>query len=255
MNINYTYYENYDLLEKIIKHYEPWKDDNNFKFAIIDDGSQKQPLTRSVVPDWWKVYRVKEDLGWGNEICRNVLMRRTDRTWNALMDLDYVIDLNDKLCYDALTVNFQKYYSQMFRVKVIFQFMYGTRVSYEDYTQTTPFDPNRFISINSFIVSKDVFLSTHGYDTSFGYTYGYDFTLFRQIDRESRIPDSKLIKIASQATKPGERPPPGDKSAFKEFNALRKRYIDEGVYNIKSGWINEEERLKRCTPLPDVEIL
>lgn len=255
MKINYTYYNNYELLDKVIRHYEPFKNDPNFTFTIIDDGSQQQPLTRGIVPDWWHLIRVKEDLGWGNEICKNILMRHTDTVWNALLDLDYVIDLHDPVCYDAITTHFKKYYKDFAKVNCCFQFMEGTRVEYTNFNNPEEKLPNGFYSINSYVVSRDAFLKTHGYDMAFRYTYGYDFTYFKQLDYEFRIPDTRLIKIAQQATTGGSRPPPGDKSAFSEFHKLEKQYIEERVYSIKNGWINENERLKRCVPMPDIEIL
>jgi hypothetical protein len=91
LNINYTYYNNYDLFMEVVEHYKPYQ--KFFNFTVIDDGSQDEPLTPKNLPKDWKGYRIEQDLGWGNEVCRNILMRNTTHEWNALLDLDIVIDL------------------------------------------------------------------------------------------------------------------------------------------------------------------
>lgn len=255
-NINYTYYENYDLLDQIIKYYTPFKDDRSFKFTIIDDGSSRQPLSRKNIPKWWTLYRIEQDLGWGNEICRNILMRNTPQNWNVLIDLDYLIDLEDSLCYESLVKLFPKYYRQLYDLKIIFQFDKGRRVKYDDYTQEEPPPgPGSFISINSFIISRSSFLNTHGYDQAFGWTYGYDFTLFTQYDSEIIMPDTKLKKIAEFGTNSHGRFKPGDRRAFSDYHTLRDQYVKEGVYEIGKGWKSESERLKRCVTTPNVIVL
>jgi hypothetical protein len=255
LNVNYTYYENIDLFKEVVEYYEPFKDDRFLKFTVIDDGSSKNPLTRDDVPHWWDLYRVKTDLGWGNEICRNLLMRLTKYEWNALIDLDYVIKLREQQVYNAATRNFFKYYGHLSDLKIGFQFAKGRRVKYDDFTQQVDDPQGYMISINSFVISRTCFLSTKGYDQAYGYTYGYDYTLFEQLDKETIIPDTEVIKIANQACVEGNRYAPGDKEAFKEFVKLQNQYIKEGVYSLEKGWINETERLKRCVTLPEYEIL
>ena len=63
IRINYTYYNNPDLLQKVIEYYEPYADE--FDFTVIDDGSQVHPLTRDMLPNHWIGYRIEEDLGLG----------------------------------------------------------------------------------------------------------------------------------------------------------------------------------------------
>ena len=262
--INYTYYNNPELLKEVVDYYEPFSNDSNFSFTIIDDGSQDDPLTLDMIPDSWTALRVTEDHGWGNEICRNILMRTTPYRWNALMDLDYVICLQEQETYDALATNFPKYYHFMYDVPIVFQFEKGRRHAYNDITKVDDLDESSpgFVSINSFIVSKVLWNEkTFGYDMAFKWTYGYDFTFFQQVQKEILIPDTRVKKLALQATK--NRPDPKDLAAFKDFFELQKEYIDKGLYKMfttKSGtaiqtkgmWISPEARLEHCCDWPEV---
>lgn len=241
IRINYTYYNNYKLLEQVIRHYEDYPTDR-FKFSIIDDGSQREPLKDNILPDHWNVYRVEEDLGWGNEICRNILMRETDTEWNALMDLDYVIDYVPDI--ETLYDGFKNY-------KFCFQFELGRSVEYNDFR--TVVQDSRMI--NSFIVSRSAWHKTYGYDMTFGYLYGYDHTFFDQLDTEIVLPSSKVTKLAAQGSPEDWRLPPGDQDAFIDVKKKSKEYQATGFYTPGRGWSSEHERLKRCVPFPDYKRL
>jgi hypothetical protein len=234
LNINYTYYNNYKLLEEVVKHYEDY---NQFKFTIIDDGSKREPISRDMVPSHWTVYRVEEDRGWGNEVCRNILMRETNTEWNALMDLDYVITK----CPDV-----EKIYEAFKEQSFCFQFESGRSVEYNDYR--TEVKDGRMI--NSFIVSRSAWHDTCGYDMSFGYLYGYDHTFFEQLDREIVLPDSAVKKIASQGAPEDWRLAPGDQTAFKDIKDKVSEFVNTGFYKQGIGWTKESERLKRCIDWP-----
>lgn len=252
LTINYTYYNNYDLLRKVVKHYEHLKDVPNVSITIIDDGSQIEPLTRDMIPSWWRAFRIEKDYGWGNEMCKNILMRLSRTNWNALMDLDYVICTDEEETRHALLHNFFKYYGTITELPVTFQFAKGRRVRYDDFTiPEDSLTDGGFIGINSFIVSKPFFLSTIGYDTTFGWTYGYDFTFWRYVKCETLIPDTKIKKLAAQAATSFSRPVPGDRSAFSDFNKKEAEFMKTGFYDQQKGWINQRERLKYVVPYPE----
>ena len=245
IRINYSYYNNYELLDTIIKYYEPYKE--YFKFTIIDDGSQIEPLTRDLLPEWITGYRITEDLGWGNEVCKNILMRETDCEWNALMDLDYVIDLEHEPTFNLLSNTFTNHFDELKHFKVCCQFAIGTRVDYNDWTVAEDTPGN----INSFIISRTAFFKTYGYDPSFYWYYGNDVSLFRQLDREVILSNTKVTKLASQASPREEAP--GDQSIYipiKEYQAKLERM---GVYNPSTcQWRTEADRLNFSKPLPAV---
>lgn len=253
IRINYTYYNNPDLLQKVIDYYEPYADE--FDFAVIDDGSQVHPLTRDMLPNHWIGYRIEEDLGWGNEVARNILMRRTHNIWNALLDLDIVIDLSEPGSlhfFGATTTSisgFVKYFHNYRVCKLIHQFPYGARTDYFDFTKEMTGESGNF-AINSFIVSKESWQETYGYDMAFAYTYGMDATLVAN-NQEAMMPFGKLKKLCNQAVPDMSRVL--NKEVYREFYDLYDHYTDNaGLTTERFRWKSEEHRLKHIKPLPDV---
>lgn len=256
IRLNYTYYNNKKLLEKVVNIYEPFR--NWFDFTIIDDGSQINPLTRQDLPDYWKILRVEEDLGWGNEVCRNLLMRNTFNTWNILIDLDVILDLEDEMTVKLFkrvknTTHFQDYFNNTRMIPLLFQFPHGARVSYTDYTQEldTTKEENQF-AINSFLVSREGWSKTYGYDMAFGHVYGSDCTILPSFRyQEFLMPFGKLKKIAEQASPRDFKPK--DPEEYKDFFKRRAELTKSGYFDYKSLiWSNESARLKYCIDYPEV---
>jgi len=248
LNINYTYYNNYDLFMEVVEHYKPYE--KYFQFTVIDDGSQDEPLTSENLPENWKGYRVEQDYGWGNEVCRNVLMKKTRFRWNALMDMDLVIDLDDEKCRDMLVGgDFLKYYDPMFKIPMTFQFFRGGRTFYENLEE----DPSRkHQCLNSFIISSDAFNQTYGYDMTLAWIYGSDFTLPLQMAGECLAVDTRLKKIAVQASPGSERFAPKDSAAYDELFKIVHRNRVKGFVDADGIWINKEEYIKNCKDYPEV---
>ena len=248
LNINYTYYNNYDLFMEVVEHYKPYE--KYFNFTVIDDGSQDEPLTSENLPENWKGYRVEQDFGWGNEVCRNILMRKTNFTWNALLDMDIVIDLDNKKCKKMLVDgDFLKFYGPMFNIPVTFQFFRGARTFYDNLEE----DPSRkHQCLNSFIISKQAFNKTYGYDMTLAWIYGSDYTLPLQMAGECLAVDTRLKKIAVQASPGSERFAPKDNAAYKELFEIQNKNYQNG-YTDKNGiWIDHNEYVKNCKDYPEV---
>ncbi len=248
LNINYTYYNNYDLFMEVVEHYKPYE--KYFNFTVIDDGSQDEPLTSVNLPENWKGYRVEQDLGWGNEVCRNILMRKTNFMWNALLDMDIVIDFDDDKCKKMLVDgDFNKFYGPMHQIPLTFQFFRGARTFYENLEE----DPSRkHQCLNSFIISKSAFNKTYGYDMTLAYIYGADYTLPLQMAGECLAVDTKLKKIAVQASPGSERYAPKDSNAYKELFEIQKKNFDRGYVNKDGIWIDHEQYVKNCKDYPKV---
>lgn len=249
LRINYSYYNNYELLKQVIDYYEPYKD--VFDFSIIDDGSQIEPLTKEILPDWIRGYRITEDLGWGNEVCKNILMRETANEWNALMDLDYVIDLEDETTYNLLTKVIPENLDDLKFLKICFQFEHGARVLYDDWTKP---DETRSGDINSFIVSRTAFFRTYGYDSAFFWYYGNDVSFFKQLDHEAILGGSRVKKIANQAFPREEKP--GDSSVYIPIRQFQLQLAKMGIYDASNfKWRTEKDRLNFAKPYPNVVAL
>lgn len=244
IRINYSYYNNYHLLQKIIKYYEPYKD--FFDFTVIDDGSQDEPITRDALPEWMSGIRVLEDLGWGNEVCKNILIRESKNEWNALMDLDYIIDLEHEPTFKLLTETFPTHLFELKNLKACYQFQYGTRVQYDDWTK----EIDKYGDINSYIISRTAFMQTYGYDSAFYWYYGGDNTLFAQLDDEVLLENTRVKKIAEQGAPRKEQP--GDQSVFLPLLSYQSKLQEAGLFNIQRvKWKSERIRRQYAKPLPE----
>tara|TARA_R110000772_G_scaffold107704_1_gene210293 strand:- start:12963 stop:13673 length:711 start_codon:yes stop_codon:yes gene_type:complete len=230
-SINYTYYENADLFKDLVAYYEPYK--NQFEFNIIDDGSQKEPLSRDIVPSWWNLYRIEEDYGWGNEICKNILIKRSRSPWCIVLDLDYVIDLRTVFSRKFYEEDFKAYYGDTINMKIAFQFR-DVESEFADH----------FRRINCYIVSHSSFNQTYGYDMAYGWTCGYDRTFFEQLDVEITAP-ARLIHIREKAS-------PTATQDFSLYKALVIKYAREGLITKDRKWKSEIDRLNRCVELPEI---
>lgn len=231
------------MLESIIKYYEPFKD--LFDFTIIDDGSQIEPLSRKILPDWIRGIRIEEDHGWGNEVCKNILIRESANEWNALFDLDYIIDLDHEHTFNLLTKTFILHFNNLKHLKVCFQFQKGTRVQYDDWTK----EVDEYGNINSYIISRTAFMNTYGYDSAFYWYYGADNTLFQQLDDEIILDNTQVRKIAKQGA-PRDLEP-GDPSIYIPINSYKQHLHNIGVFNKDTlRWISEEVRQSYGKPLP-----
>jgi len=247
ITINYTYYNNKELFLTVQDWYRPFKD--KFNFVVIDDGSQDEPISRTFVEDWWKILRIEEDYGWGNEVARNLLMKNSPTEWNCLMDLDIVIDLQDKLTHQWMTKDFLKYYGQTYGASVCFQFELGARTNYDDLDENPDYKNQ---GLNSFMVSRTTFMQTYGYDMSLAWLYGSDFTFFSQLSKELIIPNAKLKKLAVQASPSEKRYAPGDTEAYNEVLRLTREWASKGWFSMSGGvWINHDMHQKHCKEFPE----
>ena len=237
---------------EVVEHYKPYE--KYFDFTVIDDGSQDEPLTSENLPENWKGYRVEQDLGWGNEVCRNILMRKTKHRWNALLDLDIVIDFDDKKCREALIwgenmPSFVKYYGPQFFLPVTYQFYHGARTEYDSLKENPDIAQQ---CLNSFIISRDAFSKTYGYDMTLAWLYGSDYTLPIQMAGECLAVDTKLKKLAIQASPGSERFAPKDSNAYKELLSTVREYQDKGLVDSVGLWKDPKEYVKNCKDYPKV---
>ena len=237
---------------EVVEHYKPYQ--KFFNFTVIDDGSQDEPLTPKNLPKDWKGYRIEQDLGWGNEVCRNILMRNTQHEWNALLDLDIVIDLDDKKCREALIwdkkeANFHRFYGMLYELPVTWQFFSGARTKYDSLEENPDIKQQ---CLNSFIISRTAFLKTYGYDMTLAWLYGNDFTLPAQMVYECLASDTKLKKLAIQASPGDSRFEPGDQSAYNEIFEKLAFFQSQGYLDSNNVWRDPLQYQKHCVNLPKV---
>lgn len=136
-----TYYEEPELLVKFINTHA----NADYSVIVVDDGSTNMPainIFNSMQYGSIQLFRVVEDLGFNSHGCRNLAMQQSKTEWNVLVDIDYEIKSIDKIFFDQLDKN------------TLYAFpVTGNNVSR--------------LSINDFVVTKDLFWKAGGYDTEF----------------------------------------------------------------------------------------
>jgi len=155
LTISVTYYNEPKHLKEWINQKSIWdKMVMPIHLQIIDDGSQITPASEIIKEGATNIslYRVTEDLGFNSHGCRNLGMKVAPTSWVILSDIDFIYPistLNEILLdIENFKISHDRYY----------QFKY---INYESTT------------LNNFLVHKDTFWKTGGYDEEFvGMHYG-----------------------------------------------------------------------------------
>jgi hypothetical protein len=156
LTISVAYYNEPKHLKKWVDQQSIWKKmDMPIHLQIIDDGSQITPASEIIKESMPNIslYRVKEDLGFNSHGCRNLGMKVAPTSWVLLSDID--------LSYPISTLN-----------KMLLD-IEDCKLSQDYYYQPVHFNNIIIININNFLIHKDTFWKTGGYDEEFtGLHYG-----------------------------------------------------------------------------------
>lgn len=150
LTIIHTYYNEKTLLETQIERWNVYNQPVNI--ILIDDGSQKIPaidvLKEHTLKEFinFSLYRVTEDIGFNSHGCRNLAAQLADTNWLLFLDIDYTIQPADlrKLHEDPLDPTSWYELNAKFKGQG---------------------DP--YVALNQFLITKDMFLESTGYDESF----------------------------------------------------------------------------------------
>lgn len=202
VTININYYNNMKLFRLLRDHYLYLPKNNRIQISLCDDGSMIEPLTE--VPHDWKVYRIKEDLGWNAEGARNLLMQETDTDWNINIDLDKVLSpLGWSLLQDNNFIdNLNPYKLHMLtrspdKSTITAQRFRNNTIKTEQYKPCA----------NDYFITKEYFWAHNGYDEKCaGYAYGGDSTLLNKcnINILHNFPPLYTLAIEASCNKPLE---------------------------------------------------
>jgi hypothetical protein len=155
LTISVTYYNEPKYLNEWINQQSIWeKMCMPIHLQVIDDGSQITPASEIIKDGAANIslYRVTEDLGFNSHGCRNLGMKVAPTSWVLLSDIDmiYPISTLNEILLDI--ENFKISQDLYYQFKLI------------NYKSTT---------LNNFLVHKDTFWKTGGYDEEFtGLHYG-----------------------------------------------------------------------------------
>lgn len=192
LQLIYPYYENPHMLEKQIETWASWPRDlaRKVKIILVDDGSQKAPasdlfaLTRPSVE--LELYRILINIPWNQNGAHNLGFHVANDGWCLTTDIDHVVIEKQLRTILALPLNKRQYYS------------FGRR-------QVRALDTVFKRHPNSWLLTRELFLESGGYDEDFSGFYGSD-SCFRRalalVGKHCPIPDSCYLVVYDEKDLP-----------------------------------------------------
>lgn len=176
----HTYYNEPEHLKRNL---ETWYDfDFPIKIMVIDDGSMIHPaydvLKDVTLPDniTLSLYRVKEDIGFNSHGARNLAATVADSEWLLFLDIDHNINhWNLKTLVEESEL----------KPHVLYKFG-GVVFTYKNVI-------DRRVTVNQFLISKQKYAETGGYDESFTSVHWGDRPFIEEVERTSRMVVFKSI--------------------------------------------------------------
>jgi len=162
MNLNMLAYQYGNLLA------QPDEIKKYLRYIVVDDGSPTNPAippTMDIgVPV--EIYRMKQDIPWNQDACRNLAAKQAPKGWLLLTDMDHVptFKLIEHVVYHHLDPD------------TIYTF---TRVSAPD---MQPYKSHP----NSWLMTRDMYFKVGGYDERFRGIYGTDGMFKRRACEKAR---------------------------------------------------------------------
>lgn len=152
-----AYYDNPGMLAT---HYQairdlPQKLRDLLHVIVVDDGSPRWPAVAQElkgVP--LQVYRMREDVRWNQDACRNIGVHHSETEWLFLTDIDHLVP--EKTWQALLTNDWDK--------KHVFTFRRKSLPDLEDYKMHP----------NTWFMSRTIYNQAGGYDERFAGLYGTD---------------------------------------------------------------------------------
>lgn len=210
-----AYYMNPGMLCEWYKHLARLGSDlkANMNLIVVDDGSPKGPAFPPVnclgVPV--SIYRMKIDIPWNQDACRNLAASRADTPWLLLTDMDHLP--SEEL------LRYLIYHKMDPRVAYTF-----TRVTAPN---LTPYKPHP----NSYFMTKDLYFESGGYDERYAGIYGTDgefkrrvqqtAVLMKQLDEPLIRYPREVIADASTTTLPRKSEQNDDRKIWKRVEIKR----------------------------------
>lgn len=167
LTLIYPYYENPSMLERQIDNWENYSGDVGKKceFIIVDDGSPDNPAEPILqrLRHKKKLFRVKENIPWGQHHARNIGAKEAGGGWMFMSDMDVI--LTPQAAFEILNeMNPDERRYHTFERKFIGNIR----------------EPK--YHCNTFLVTYDNYWAVNGYDCDYCGTYGGDGPFLRQLD-------------------------------------------------------------------------
>jgi hypothetical protein len=156
LTIVFAYYENPGMLDRQLAAFEamPAAIQERLRLIIVDDGSPTAPARIRPCGVPVRLLRMKVDVRWNQDACRNLALHHADKGWVLMTDIDHLIPV--ETIRAVLLADLDE--------KAVYRF---SRVSEPD---MQPYKPHP----NSWLMTKGMFNRIGGYDERFAGLYGTD---------------------------------------------------------------------------------
>ena len=179
-----AFYDNPTMLKR---HYEMMRgyDDetrSRMRLIIVDDGSPRWPAEPGDPGLPLEIYRMKVDVRWNQDACRNLGVARSKTPWVLLTDIDHMIP--------AKTARY------VTRAPLSRSIAY--RFSRVNDPNMDPYKPHP----NSWLMTKEVYEKVGGYDERFAGYYGTDGDFRNRVSDVVPLQqlDAVLIRVPREVT-------------------------------------------------------
>lgn len=225
-----AYYENPGMLRKQFEAIRalPAQLRDLLSVVIVDDGSPKDPAREEDLANVpLQIYRMRKDVRWNQDACRNIGVRHAETNWVLMTDIDHVVPED----------TWSTVLLRAWDPECAYRF---ARVSAPD---LLPYKPHP----NTWLLTKRKFDEAGGYDERFAGFYGTDadfrdrlekVATFKNIkERIIRIPRT-VVPDASTTTYLRKQPEDseairrikGERAALEDQRPLRYRFEYDRVY-------------------------
>ena len=173
-----AYYENGKMLDRHIEEWAGYSTECKAKLNIIlvDDGSPNDPALPHIkdigIPI--QLYRIKKDIPWNQNGARNLAMTHAAIGWCLLTDMDHLLSGTQLERIYKANWNPKQVYRPL-RIK-------SNGTSYKRHP-------------NSYLMIRDTYWKTGGYDEAFAGYYGTDSTFRRRLKRVTQVIDSDAFYL------------------------------------------------------------
>lgn len=218
-----AYYENPTMLQKHlhnIRQYEK-KHRKMLRLIVVDDGSPTKPARfDSETACHAEIYRMKVDIRWNQDACRNLGVEHAKTEWVLLTDMDHLVPFE--------TMGWIM--TQSLDPKTAYRF---SRVSAPD---MLPYKPHP----NSWLMTRELFKKVGGYDERLAGWYGTDGDFLDRVAAQAMIIqlNQHLIRVPREvipdsSTTSLSRKSPED---FQNIRMLRRKYAGTPPLTLSFPW-------------------
>jgi len=172
LTIIYAYYDNPKMFIRQQLEWIKYPTDicKKVKFIVVDDCSPKWAAEKKYKYLDMKIFRMKQDIPWNMDACRNLAVSQTKTKWIFLSDMDHVLPV----------ISIKKILEKINDLHMDQDYFYTfTRVDAPDLTEYKDHP-------NTYLMTRGLYDKVGGYDETFAGFYGTDGHFRRALKHYSK---------------------------------------------------------------------